>query len=46
MKAVQRMRRMIDLLGEEERTEAFVQKLEKTKSNEDFLTEILEASEL
>ncbi len=46
MKAVRRMRRMIDLLGEEERTEAFVQKLEKTKSNEDFLTEILEASEL
>jgi len=46
MKAVQRMRRMIDLLGEEERTEAFVQKLEKTKSNEEFLTEILEASEL
>ncbi len=46
MDAIKRMRRMIDLLGEEERTEAFVQKLKQTASNEEFLTEIAEASEL
>jgi len=46
MKAVRRMRRMIDVLGEDERTEAFIQKLEQTKNNEEFLTEIAEASEL
>ncbi len=46
MKAVRRMRRMIDLLGEEERTEAFIQKLEQTKNNEEFLEEIATASEM
>lgn len=46
MKAVRRMRRMIDLLGEEERTDAFIQKLKQTKSNEEFLKEITQASEM
>ncbi|MFH1601445.1 MAG: transcription termination factor Rho [Candidatus Shapirobacteria bacterium] len=35
--AVVRMRRMIDLLGKEERTEAFVEQLAKTKDNKAFL---------
>lgn len=46
MEAIRRMRRMIDLLGEEERTDAFIQKLKQTKGNEEFLTEISEASEM
>lgn len=46
MKAIRRMRRMIDLLGEEERTEAFIQKLKQTKNNEKFLEEIVNASEM
>lgn len=32
-----RMRRMIDLLGKEERTEAFINQLRKSKNNKDFL---------
>lgn len=32
-----RMRRMIDLLGKEERTEVFVERLKKTKNNAEFL---------
>jgi len=35
--AVVRMRRMIDLLGKDERTEAFVEQLKKTKNNKAFL---------
>lgn len=31
------MRRMIDMLGQEERTDVFVERLKKTKSNEEFL---------
>lgn len=31
------MRKMVDLLGEQERTELFLQRLSKTKSNEEFL---------
>ncbi len=46
MEAIRRMRRMIDLLGEEERTDAFIQKLRQTKSNEEFLKEIASASEM
>jgi transcription termination factor Rho len=46
MEAVRRMRRMIDLLGEDERTEAFVQKLKQTKNNDEFLKEIAGASEM
>jgi len=34
---VVRMRRMIDLLGKEERTEAFLEQLKKTKNNKEFL---------
>ncbi|KUK78865.1 MAG: rho [Microgenomates bacterium 39_7] len=34
------MRKMIDLLGDEERTEVFLEKLKKTKSNEDFLSQL------
>lgn len=34
---VVRMRRMIDLLGKEERTEAFLEQLKKTKDNKEFL---------
>ncbi len=32
-----KMRRMIDLLGKEERTEAFLERLRKTKDNREFL---------
>ncbi len=46
MEAVRRMRRMIDLLGEDERTEAFVQKLKQTKNNDEFLKEITNASDM
>ena len=31
------MRKMIDLLGEQERTEVFLRRLEKTKNNKEFL---------
>lgn len=31
------MRKMVDMLGEQERTELFIQRLAKTKSNNDFL---------
>jgi len=34
------MRKMIDLLGDEERTEVFLEKLKKTKNNEDFLSQL------
>jgi len=37
-----RMRRMIDLLGKEERTEAFLKRIIETKSNEDFLSKLNE----
>jgi len=32
-----RMRRMIDLLGKDERTEAFIEQIRKTKNNKEFL---------
>lgn len=34
------MRKMIDLLGDEEKTEVFLEKLKKTKNNEDFLSQL------
>ena len=34
------MRRMLELLSEDERSETFLEKLRKTKSNEDFLKEL------
>jgi len=34
---VVRMRRMIDMLGKEEQTEAFIERMKKTKSNAEFL---------
>jgi len=42
MKAVSRMRRMISLLGNDERTEAFTNQLEKSETNDDFLEMISE----
>jgi transcription termination factor Rho len=39
-KAVARMRRMIDLLNEDERTEAFIEQLKKSKNNDEFLKKI------
>lgn len=41
MKAIARMRRMVDLLGEGERTEAFIEQLKQTDSNQDFLDKIM-----
>lgn len=35
-----KMRRMIDLLGKEERTEAFLERLRKTKNNVEFLKKL------
>lgn len=40
MKAIARMRRMVDLLGNEERTEAFIEQLRETESNQKFLDKI------
>lgn len=37
LKKVGTMRRMLDMLGQEERTEAFIDRLAKTASNEEFL---------
>ena len=37
LKRVSTMRRMIDMLGPEERTSIFVEKLSKTDTNEEFL---------
>lgn len=37
LKKVATMRRMLDMLGQDERTEAFIDRLEKTASNEEFL---------
>jgi len=44
MKLIARMRRMIDLLGEEERTEVFINQLKKTKTNEEFLKKVIAKS--
>lgn len=41
MKAIGRMRRMVDLLGDEERTEAFIEQLKQTGSNQEFLDKIM-----
>jgi len=41
IESIRRMRRMIDLLGKEERTERFISQLKKTKSNKEFLKVIL-----
>ena len=41
MEAIRRMRRMIDLLDKEERTERFINELRKTKSNEEFLKKVV-----
>jgi len=40
---IRRMRRMVDLLGKEERTERFIDQLKKTKSNKEFLKVILKS---
>jgi len=45
MKAIARMRRMVSLLNEDERTEAFINQLEKTKTNDDFLNMIAKKTE-
>ncbi len=37
LKKVATMRRMLDMLGQDERTEAFIDRLSKTASNEEFL---------
>lgn len=37
LKKVATMRRMLDMLGQDERTEAFIDRLAKTASNEEFL---------
>ena len=41
MEAIRRMRRMIDLLDNQERTERFISQLRKTKTNEEFLKEVV-----
>jgi len=35
--SIVRMRRMIDLLGKDDRTDAFIEQIKKTKSNKEFL---------
>ncbi len=37
LKKVVTMRRMLEMLSDEERTEVLIERLSKTKSNEDFL---------
>lgn len=37
MKKVVTMRRMLEMLGDEERTEVLIERLSKTKDNEEFL---------
>ncbi|MFH1561765.1 MAG: transcription termination factor Rho [Patescibacteria group bacterium] len=44
MGAIIRLRRMMDLLDEEERTEAFITQLKKTKDNDEFLKKVLKGS--
>jgi len=41
MEPIKRMRRMIDLLGEDERTDLFIEQLKKTKNNQEFLKKIM-----
>ncbi|MBI2008596.1 transcription termination factor Rho [Candidatus Amesbacteria bacterium] len=41
---VQQLRRMLDLLGEDERTELLIAKMKKTKNNDEFLESLTKAS--
>ncbi len=45
MKLIARMRRIIDLLGEKERTELFIEQLKKTKNNKEFLKKVVAKGE-
>jgi len=42
MDSVARMRRMMSLLGDEERTQIFIDQIRKTKSNKEFLEKVIE----
>jgi len=43
MEKVMQLRRMLDLLGEEERTELLIGKMKKTKNNDEFLDSLTKA---
>lgn len=44
MEKVMQLRRMLDLLGEEERTELLIGKMKKTKNNDEFLDSLTKSS--
>ena len=44
LEKVMQLRRMLDLLGEEERTELLIGKMKKTKNNDEFLDSLTKAS--
>jgi transcription termination factor Rho len=44
MEKVIQLRRMLDLLGEEERTELLINKMKKTKDNDEFLDSLTKSS--